>query len=241
MAKTLDCSSYESAKESVSTIFEIDESELSEFLKSIQSLPTEEEYTEYIYKVFCNKFGPPKGHSHTIWFHGTRTNNIESFKKEGILPKSDSIERVRSALITLSDGLEKVGENPFSMSLAGKQAIIDEGPFAVLIKDVAIHAPGFAHSYIETPEIVEDIAGALFGTNYIHLVERFKAISKPYIISFSEKACDYELRHAVWYLYLVESGEDKIDSSGSASTCFDSRGSKIPPEKIKTIEEIACV
>lgn len=68
-------------------------------------------------------------------------------------------------LLKLTIGLEKTGGNPFSNSFAAKQNITDEGPFAFLIKDAAIHAPGANHRYVEAPELVEDIAGCLLGND----------------------------------------------------------------------------
>ncbi|WP_206360714.1 hypothetical protein, partial [Vibrio sp. F13] len=70
-------------------------------------------------------------------------------------------------------------------SIAGKGFVNDEGPFAFLIRCVAIEAPGSNHSYTHTPEMVEDIAGSLLGENYEQLVQRFRDITNPFIVSFT--------------------------------------------------------
>lgn len=238
MSNILDCSSFESARKSVAAIFGIDDTKLMDFLKSIEFLPAAEEFTKFIYSKVCSEFGAPINHHHTVWFHGTRALNAESFNVKGILPKSAAREHVESILLPLAVGIEKIGKNPFSLSLVGKQTKADEGPFAVLIKDAAVYATGCAHSYIDAPEMVEDIAGSLLGTNYIHLVKRFQEITKPYVVSFIEQAETYELRHAVWYLYLIASGEDIIESASSANTCFDAAGHVVKPEKIRAIQEL---
>lgn len=238
MGLTLNCSSFESAKNSVAAIFGTDESRLMSFLAGIQHLPSTDEFTKFIYRKACSEFGEPENHIQTVWFHGTRSTDSESFYKNGLLPKSAAREHVRSILLPLAVGIESVGRNPFALSLAGKQTEGDEGPFAVLIKDAAIYAAGSTHSYIETPEMVEDISGSLLGTNFTLLVNRFQEITKPYVVSFIENANSYELRRAVWYLYLIASGESTADAANSANTCFDGMGRIISPKKFEAIEEI---
>lgn len=211
------------------------------FLAAIQHLPDDEEFTNFIFRKICGKFGEPKSHSSTVWFHGTRGVNDKSFYANGLLPKSAAREHVKSILLPLAVGIESAGKNPFALSLAGKQTEADEGPFAVLIKEAAIYATGSTHSYIEAPEMVEDIAASLLGSNFIHLVNRFQEITKPFVVSFVENANSYELRHAVWYLYLIASGESAIDAANSANTCFNAMGRIISPERFKAIEEITVI
>lgn len=241
MGGTLDCSSFESAKKSVAKIFGTDESRLICFLAGIQPFSIHEETSDFVFEEICGEFGEPKGHTHTIWFHGTRAINGESFHAVGILPKSAAKNYIKSILLPMSFGFECDGENPFSLSLAFKQTEADEGPFAVLIKDAAIFANGSSHSYIEAPEMVEDIAGCLLGANFTHLVNRFQEATRPFVISFVESAKDYELRCATWYLYLIAIGGSTVEAANSANTCFDGMGCVISPDKFKAVEEIVDV
>ena len=91
--------------------------------------------------------------------------------------------------------MKNFGSNPFSISLFGKQGNHDEGPFAFLIRDIAIHAPSPNHDYLDAPEMVEDIAGTLLGENYSQLVNRFKETSTPCLVSFISHSKGLSLIH----------------------------------------------
>ena len=234
---TLDCSTYESAKLSVSQIFNTDETTLIKALKTIKPYQdTTQSPRAHIYQQIQFKLGAPIDEFNIIWFHGTRVDNPTSFYQDGILPKSAVKPKLEATLISLADNLTHLGSNPFSLSLVGKQTEADEGPFAVLFKDVAIYAPGANHSYIEVPEMVEDIAGSLLGESYSLLVERYQKITQPYIVSFVEQSAGYELPYVLWYLHLVEDGETLVDSASIANTCFNAGGKPIEPKQIHEIE-----
>lgn len=238
MSNTLNCSSFESTKKSVAEIFSTDELKLMSFLTAFRHSQNNQ---EFIFQRILEKFGEPKSHTHTVWFHGTRGLNDQSFYTNGLLPKAAAREYVKSILLPLALGLESVGGNPFAISLFGKQTEDDEGPFAVLIKDAAIYVTGSNRSYIDAPEMVEDIAGSLLGSNYTHLVSRFQKATKPFVVSFTENANSYELPRAVWYLYLIATGTNTIDAANSANTCFDGKGRIISPDKFKAIEDVSFV
>ncbi|MCJ8170913.1 hypothetical protein [Atopomonas sediminilitoris] len=239
---TLDCSTHESAKFSASQIFNTDETTLIKALKTINPYQdTSQSPSAHIYQQIHLKLGAPIDEFNTVWFHGTRVDNPASFYQDGILPKSAVKPKLEATLISLADDLTHSGSNPFSLSLAGKQTEADEGPFAVLFKDIAIHAPGANHSYIEAPEMVEDIAGSLLGENYHLLVERYQKITQPYIVSFVEQSAGYELPCVLWYLHLIEDGETLIDSASIANTCFNAGGKLIEPKQIHKIERVGNV
>jgi len=237
----LDCSSYDSAKKSLVRIFGVKEEELVSTLISLSPYGGDQPPEECIYNSICEAFGDPSGDISVIWFHGTRVEDETLFHERGILPKSSAREFIEPRLRELAEGLGSSGDNPFSLSLSGKQGPHDEGPFAFLIKDVAIQVSGVNHSYVEVPEMVEDIAGILLGENYIHLVERFQEVSTPYIVSFLADLKGGEVAHALWFLKLVEDGELEIDAGSIANTFFSSEGETIIPEKIQCVEPIDIV
>ena len=215
----LDCSDQNTAWSTVCEIFNTDKSALTLLLKSLN--PYQDHIyrpEEYIYKEVCDALGHPRSEIKAMWFHGTRTNNIASFRTRGILPKSAIKKEIESALIPLSSGMEKKGSNQFSMSIQAKQTPADEGPFAFLFKEVAIHAPGFNHSYINAPEMVEDIAGTLLGENYDQLVVRYRSITKPYVVTFIGEAGKHELSLALWYLHSIADGDPPVEAADRANT-----------------------
>lgn len=235
----LDCSSYESTKKSLLDIFSTTEEKLAAVLQSIN--PFESSYKpakEVLYDETCDILGQPKDNISVVWFHGTRTEDDSLFHKFGILTKSEARKFIEPRLIELSEGMESFGSNPFSLSLSGKQGDHDEGPFAFLIRDIAIHAPSPNHNYLDAPEMVEDIAGTLLGENYLQLVNRFKETSAPCLVSFTSESKGYELSHALLYLKLVEEGETHFEAASSANTFFDSESVVVSPDRIQSVEII---
>ncbi|TGK41515.1 hypothetical protein [Leptospira andrefontaineae] len=235
----LDCSSPESTKCSLSRIFNVSETQLIIFIRSINLNDNNYQPPEdVLYGHVRKQFGAPASSIKVVWFHGTRAEDQKSFYEYGILPKTLAKKFIEPRLKELAAGLERKGSNPFSMSLMGKQSTDDEGPFAFLIKDVAIHAPGAHHSYIRAPEMVEDISGSLLGENFFQLVSRYQNTTIPYIVTFIADSKGYELPHALWYLKLIENGTSSIEAADAANTCFCADGNTILPEQIRSVEQI---
>lgn len=235
----LNCSSYETAQESLAKIFHVSESEIISTLRNVNSFdnllqPPEDVLYEYV----CGEIGEPSSEISVMWFHGTRIEDESIFYKYGVLTKTEARKFVFPRLKKMVDGLEKVGDNPFSMSLSGKDGPHDEGPFAFLIREVAIKAPRPYHNYLDVPEMVEDIAGIFLGQNYMQLVDRFKSVTRPCIVSFLAESKGYELPHVLLYIKLVLDGEKDLNAGAAANTFFDSEGVSVSPERIQEVEVI---
>jgi len=235
----LDCTSHESTKASLIQIFNTTEEKLTSTLKSLSIYNSDDQSPEEVtYSSICDAFGAPSDEVSVIWFHGTRVEDEKHIYHQGILPKSSARQFIEPRLNELAKGLESSGENPFALSILGKQGPHDEGPFAFLFRNVAIHAPGFNRSYTNVPEMVEDISGSLLGENYKQLVKRFQEVSKPCVVSFLSESKGYELPHALYYLKLVEDGELELEAGSAANTFFDSEGRIISSDRIQAIELI---
>lgn len=236
MNKTLDCTSTESAFESVSAILGIDSDGLREILQSVGAIPRENEPKAFVSQKVFSKISPPACSMSSIWFHTTRVINPDSFTTEGIHPKSVMYLKIYSLLKQLSQGMKSFGDYPNSLSANAKESINDEGPFAFLFRSVAVNAPGFNHAYHKSPEIVEDIAGLLLGANYKELVEKYKVISQPCLVTFHAKAENYVLESAIWYTYLIAIGHNVLEAAESANTCFDGKGISVPPKDVINVQ-----
>lgn len=238
----LDCSSYESTKISLANIFNTTEERLVSALKALRPFESVCQPPEDIlYDNVCGIFGAPRDDISILWFHGTRTDNEKLFYEHGILNKSKARKHIEPRLIAMSKGLKSSGCNPFSVSLSGKQGVHDEGPFAFLIREVAIQAPVPYHNYLDAPEMVEDIAGTLLGENYLQLVDRFKEITSPCVVSFTSESKGDELPCALLYLKFIEDGDIDIEAASSANTFFDSEGVVVSPNRIQSVEFISNV
>jgi hypothetical protein len=236
----LDCSSYESTKKSLSEMFHTTERALLSVLVSVDN-DGEIAYgtlEENVYSSVCHTLGEPYDKMEVLWFHGTRVEDENSFYQHGILTKGKVREKLQARLVSLCSGLEQSGSNPFRLSMSGKACINDEGPFAFLIKDVAIKAPGANHNYTEAPEMVQDIAGGLLGKNYSLLVDRFKEVTSPFIVSFTSEPKGGEVSRALLYLKLIEDGESEIEAGSAANKFFNSHGEAISADRIRNIEKV---
>jgi hypothetical protein len=234
----LDCTSPETAVITLAEIFNTTEAELLSLLDVIRPCDGDKPPENLIYEQVCEQFGPPGCPLNVTWFHGTRVEDHRLFLQHGILPKSGARAFIEPRLKALAKGLVAEGDNPFSFPMMAKQGEHDEGPFAFLIRDVVIYSPGAHHNYLQSPEIVEDIAGALLGKNCDVLVKRFKDITKPYLVTFRAESQGDEISCALWYLKLISDGYSRIEAADGANTCYLGNGSAILPDQIRSIEQL---
>lgn len=235
----LNCTNYDTALESLVKIFDVPKSVIISVLKNVNlSDDFLQPPEDVLFDHMCRKIGEPNCCIKVIWFHGTRIEDENLFRKHGILTKTAARGFIEPRLREMANGLERQGSNPFSMSLSGKDGPHDEGPFAFLIRDVAIKAPSPCHNYLDAPEMVEDIAGILLGQNYQQLVDRFKSVTKPCVVSFLAESKGYELHHVILYVKLVLDGMVELEAGSAANTFFDSEGIVVSPERIQNVEFI---
>ena len=234
--KMIECSSVNTIMNSLSGILHLNSNDLKQLFYSIGPIPRIEEPKSYVNRFISLKIKLPSSLIPSIWYHATRVIEPKCFTNEGILPKKLMKPKIYTLLHKLSAGKSKYGENPFSNSINAKNWINDEGPFAFLCRTVAINAPGCTHSYCECPELVEDIAGSLLGKNYKEIVDKFKSMSKPCIVTFWANSELYALESAIYYAYLLNMGCTEVESAESANTCYDGKGKIIDPSTIIRIE-----
>lgn len=237
----LDCSSFESTKKSVIDIFKTNEQQLLDILGAIDSsIVSYSLLRELLYEEVCNELGEPTCDIDVIWFHATRVEEIELIFEHGILTKTKARELIEPRLNKLSKGFIHYGGNPFEESQAAGDefGVHDEGPFAFLIRHTAINPPQDIHNYHDVPELIENISGELLGENYRLLVDRFKELAEPYVVSFIIKQNGSELSRALLYLKLVIDDVPDQEAADSANTFFNSRGVIVTPDKIISVEKI---
>tara|TARA_R110001599_G_C12164312_1_gene652560 strand:+ start:183 stop:410 length:228 start_codon:yes stop_codon:yes gene_type:complete len=72
----------------------------------------------------------------------------------------------------------------------------------------------------------------------MRLVDRFKSVTRPCVVSFLAESKGYELPHVLLYVKLVLEGETDLDAGAAANTFFDSEGVSVSPERIQEVEII---
>lgn len=236
----LDCSTFDTALSSICKIFDVTEDKLLMVLsKAINDEEKDiQEILDDIYLSIINEIGIPSKTFEVLWFHGTRVKDISSFYRYGILTKKEMYPKLYVLLKSLSDGLVTSGRYINDGSVSAKSNINDEGPFAFMIRRLAIEAPDSYHNYTQAPESVEDIAGSLLGENFHQLVSRFQESTSPCLVSFIAKPIGNELSRTLFFLKLVQDGKSELGAGSIANIFFDSCGEPITVDRIVNIEKL---
>lgn len=103
-----------------------------------------------------------------------------------------------------------------------------QGPFGMLIKDVAFKAEEIGnHDYLNVPEIIEDMGFAdIYKKNAIPVIVKFQTKRE-----YDEK---YYLRYVLNYIYSMVT-EKKL--SMDCNTCYDGKNQYISPSNIIYVEQ----
>lgn len=235
LTNTLDCSSISSAIASVASILDTSEDELKAFLLSLGLMPNDIR-PELFFRDLYDYFKKPEFPISSLWFHGTRTSDINSFSARGILAKSKIKPILEEELLRLSNGICSVGDYRNETSSAAKSwlGVEDEGPFAFLIKDMTHYA-----NFINTPELVEDFAGDMFRGNYNELVSRFKEVSTPCIVTFRASAGEEHFLNALKFINGILHGDDEKCLLKETACVFNGKGKSIPASEVVSVEVVS--
>jgi len=239
LRKFINCRDKNSTILSLADIYATTQSEIEGFFDSQDGYDMPHTVKAYITDQFFKRFGLPKEKFETIWFHGTRTADIDSIYINGLLPKSKIKPIINSKLKSLSSGLIKSGTYPYNASYSSKQRSSDEGPFGFLIRDACLLATGSVHSYTSAPELVEDLSGLLLGANYKQLVKRYYDSTTPYIVSFITSSSEYALEHAIWYGYLTYKNVNILEDGDIEMCTYNASDEMISSDKIFEIDKIS--
>jgi len=236
--KILDCSTSNSTICSASALLGVGTNHFQDILKNIGPIPDSENEEDYISQKIYSIVKKPTFPKKSLWFHASRVEQPDTFIKEGILTKNEIYDKIYKFLKNLTQGLKSYGEYPNELSVTGKSCINDEGPYAFLFKNVAIKTPGFNHSYSETPELVEDIAGVLLGENYTQLVSKFQSVTVPCIVTFLASIDEWSFNKVLRYAYLVAIGNKSLMAADAVKAYYNGYGLFVPPSDILKVEAL---
>jgi hypothetical protein len=231
----LDCSNYDSALSSISSILSISESQLIKHLKLISDrddiIHSRHQCFDELLRLNCQSTELT-----ALWFHGTRVIETSSFFDAGLMPKSYSYKALEPLLNDLAWDIKYAnnGQSMFALPRFGKSqlGLDDEGPFATLFKQKASNAD---YHFTQCPEAVEDIAETLVGSNFPRLTEKFIAISRPAIVEFIGLANLESLENALLYLHQIIHGESESEAAQLIDDYYQGEGKVIPGKRIKAI------
>jgi hypothetical protein len=240
----LDCSSVTSATETLAVVLGISTSELVGRLRAFDDEAYRRDHPEEFFwyeNVLASEVLPRRADDiappdEVVWFHATRVPRESRFQSEGLLPLRDCIDGLRRDVTLIARDLGIAGsEGTISGSFAAKRSRLEvQGPSASLLRDAAVN-PGTTHrNFLESPEIVEDIAMEIGGPRFEEILARYKAKTTPCLVSFrSEDARPDVVVRALAYLHsTIRGGSDPV----FWNTCFDGEGRRVPPADIVQVE-----
>lgn len=233
LTNTLDCSSISSAIASVASILDASEEELKSFLLSLGLMP-DGIRPELFFRNLYDYFKKPEFPISSLWFHGTRTSDMNSFSARGILTKSEIKPILEKELLRLSNGICSVGDYRSYASYVTKNWVDDEGPFAFLIKGRTYYA-----NFIDAPELIEDLAGSMFGGNYNELVSRFKEVSTPCVVTFRASADEEQFFNVLRFINGILHGDDERCLLKETACVFNGKGKSIPASEVVSVEAVS--
>ncbi|MBZ5504910.1 MAG: hypothetical protein LAO78_05415 [Acidobacteriia bacterium] len=247
----LDCESYESSIRSICDIYRTTPDQIIGFLSAIdldKETATSKSVDEYLRSVFEIQFGQPvEPLNSTSWFHFTRVLPNASFS-EGILPLPLAKGRVWEALVTIpSDpqikrNLKDLKENGVPDYQYNQKAShsLDDGPFGMLIRELAFHAEAIGNvDYLKLPELVDDICKGYKSKYGKSIRNEISHGLRKCIVKFksTERTEDGLIAPALYYSWVKANDKkfDDVDRSAVAYS-FNGSGATIPFEAIQRIE-----
>jgi hypothetical protein len=108
------------------------------------------------------------------------------------------------------------------------------GPYGSLLREVVVRPTGAHRDFLDTPEIVYDLAQFVGGSAASRIREMYRSRTRRCIVWFigREHRPDV-LKHALMYVHHAVRGEN---DPGHWNTCFNGGGKGIPREDILKVE-----
>jgi hypothetical protein len=117
---------------------------------------------------------------------------------------------------------------------------VDEGhhgPYGVLVRETFFDPKSVGqYDYLGCPEIIQDISWCFQEYRQIDLEARFRAASKPVIVSFRSRSCREGLvRAALWYVFtMVRDGE----LTSNANECYEGNGQPVGHLDVLAVDDV---
>ncbi len=251
--RNLDCSSFDSALETVAALLDVSPGHLLKQLRAfdLSALPEEVSKQDSYDDLLSLQVTGTRRHELPVpesimWFHATRVPPDIDFH-DGILPlacASKRIDRFMTGLIAQvrsnpkwKDALVRRSEHGgwnHATRLAAPGG--DPGPFAFLVRDAIFeHKKLGDHHYLGVPECIADLYLAWDGEFGQALRAAYLEATEPCIVMFQMPGARRSdvLGSALMYLHCVSLN---MDLRRQCNTCFDGEGVAVPPNAIVRIE-----
>lgn len=238
---TLDCSTVDTARESLATILALPPETLGEVLSIELDIETDA-LGEELMKAAHAAGARTDAEFSTVLHHATRSMQPELFETVGLMPFAQALDHMWKALGSLATHGTFSSEELANLRcrIQSEKTICPTydaklrqcgGPFGFLIREVACRAPAGCHDYLRVPEIVEDIASA--APPEWNLLDLFRENSTPCIVSFKHRFGARHLGPALEYVWRSDRGH-----SIAGLTAIDDAKACVPPDKIICVDRL---
>lgn len=192
------------------------------------------------------------GFTKVRYFHGTRANDLDTFRQRGLLPLGAQLENIWRELRDIRSG--RLSPDQFTALRAemerggggdgGRQyrlktpAVMHHGPFGEYVREHFLRPSELdSHDYLRTPELVEDIALAAHDVFGVDLLREYTAGTRACIVAFDMPISDdaKAVEAACWYVWAAARGEVTRNACGG----FDGGGVAVPASAIRAVEIVS--
>ncbi len=257
--KILDCESFESTLFSISNICGISNSNVTEYLSSINDNKLYKKYknnfgwfSDILVYDFAKKFSVEIEYDNLCWFHLARVNDSKDILTKGILPLNEALESIWNQIITLINGriaIDDILQMKHSSNISGhnewlyKFKTADKehfGPFAMLVREAAFNNKEIGnYNYLEMPEIVREIIIGIKKKYDLDLYDDYINSTESVIVKFNTPVslakCSHYLGIALCYLYHRIKNEK---FSSDSNMTYNGKGIGVLPKDIVSIEKL---
>lgn len=253
----LDCENENKAYSSIQNITGLNKEEVNDIFKELDfdrfysNHPEVSEPNEVFPHLLEKDFNINYKVDYVVWFHATRTHEIELFNR-GILHLSKVMEEIWQFLYGLIKNEVKHDQwNQFKKQfetnkLSHHNAYLYNlkmknpshwGPHGFLIKELIFKPDELGNwDYLGAPEIVYDICKAFDDHYKLNLLEKYFHSSKSVIIKFRDR---FFMPAYIGYAFLYLYGKYMNEEIGrSCNCCFAAKGIEIKSNDILKVEVI---
>lgn len=251
MPITLDCSSFETAKQCLARLLGRTERDLTDSL--VTCAADDESYDlwqDELARVvgFSGRDALPDA-DEIVWFHASRAPFGSTFS-EGLLPTNQALPKLWGILAEIArkwiterewEAFREsfpVADRKFAVRHRSKLQVPGwEGPSAFLVRDAAIGLHCGHKSFTSIPEVVEDICGDFEQVFKLPLHAEFVKASAPCLVVFSAPGpwCG-AVGAALLYVHRVLR---KVPQSIDSNMNFSGSGHAVAPQRIIRVEWLA--
>ena len=206
--------------------------------------------SEYPEEAIIRNLAPDvdlEGGNDAVFFHMSRVGDPETFRRDGLLPRSRVIDQLWADAAALNHDQSAYVDWPAlrlwletaNGYLPGRYQVRQrsehDGPYGVLLREPLLRPSSFDNHYLQLPETMQDILDAVKERHSVDLSAQFRAATLPVIVTFAATPKRGEPRmrdlivDALQFIRVQALEGWQLDCAGCS---FDGFGEALPPSAV---------